>query len=104
MKDYLKGGQAKQLDAVRIGEGRVVEIGGERLAVYRDDANQLHAVSPVCTHLKCIVHWNRAERSWDCPCHGSRFSYDGDVLEGPALVPLQRRAAAAGNAGEASRD
>ena len=94
VKDYLKGAQAKQLDAVRVGEGRVVEIGGNRLAVYRDDANQLHAVSPVCTHLKCIVHWNRAERSWDCPCHGSRFSYDGDVLEGPALAPLERRTVA----------
>lgn len=94
VKDYLKGAEAKQLDAVRVGEGRVVEIGGNKLAVYRDDANQLHAVSPVCTHLKCIVHWNRAERSWDCPCHGSRFSYDGDVLEGPALAPLERRAVA----------
>lgn len=94
VKDYLKGGKAKQLDEVRVGEGRVVEIGGDKLAVYRDDANQLHAVSPVCTHLKCIVHWNRAERSWDCPCHGSRFSYDGDVLEGPAMAPLERRAVA----------
>ncbi|HEX7633705.1 MAG TPA: FAD-dependent oxidoreductase [Noviherbaspirillum sp.] len=94
VKDYLKGGEARQLDEVRVGEGRVIEIGGDKLAVYRDDANQLHAVSPVCTHLKCIVHWNRAERTWDCPCHGSRFSYDGDVLEGPALAPLERRAVA----------
>lgn len=91
VKDYIKGGEAKALAEVRCGEGRVIEIDGDKLAVYRDDAGDLHAVSPVCTHLKCIVHWNRAERSWDCPCHGSRFSHEGDVLEGPALAPLERR-------------
>ncbi len=91
VKDHIKRGEARQLVEVRAGEGRVVEIDGDKLAVYRDDAGQLHAVSPACTHLKCIVHWNRAERSWDCPCHGSRFSHEGDVLEGPALAPLERR-------------
>ena len=91
LKDYIKGSDATRLAEVPRGEGRIVEIAGDRLAVYRDDSYQLHVVSPVCTHLKCIVHWNRAERSWDCPCHGSRFSYDGDVLEGPAIAALQKR-------------
>ncbi len=68
----------------------MVDIEGAKLAVYRDDADHLHILSSVCTHLKCIVHWNRAERSWDCPCHGSRFNYNGEVIEGPALLPLQR--------------
>jgi glycine/D-amino acid oxidase-like deaminating enzyme/nitrite reductase/ring-hydroxylating ferredoxin subunit len=91
VKDYIKGGEVSQLSEVPRGEGRIVDLAGDKLAVYRDDAYQLHVVSPVCTHMKCIVHWNQAERSWDCPCHGSRFSTDGTVLEGPALAPLERR-------------
>lgn len=90
VKDYIKRAEAARVVEVRRGEGRIVDIGGDKLAVYRDDAWHLHVVSPVCTHLKCMVHWNQAERSWDCPCHGSRFSYDGEVLEGPALAPLPR--------------
>jgi glycine/D-amino acid oxidase-like deaminating enzyme/nitrite reductase/ring-hydroxylating ferredoxin subunit len=91
LKDYLKGAEVSQLAAVPLGAGRIVDVAGDKLAVYRDDNYELHVVSPVCTHLKCIVHWNQAERSWDCPCHGSRFSVDGAVLEGPAITPLQRR-------------
>ena len=91
VKDHIRGGEVSQLSEVPRGEGRIVDIAGDRLAVYRDDAYQLHVVSPVCTHLKCIVHWNQAEHSWDCPCHGSRFSYTGEVLEGPAIAPLERR-------------
>jgi len=91
VKDHLKGGDVTQLAEVPRGEGRIVDLAGDRLAVYRDDAYQLHVVSPVCTHMKCIVHWNQAERSWDCPCHGSRFSCDGEVIEGPAIAPLERR-------------
>jgi len=56
----------------------------------RDPDGSLHTVSPVCTHLGCRVAWNRAERSWDCPCHGSRFAPDGQVLQGPAVRPLER--------------
>ena len=58
---------------VPAGEGRVVEIGGEKAAVYRDASGAVQAVSPICTHAGCVVHWNTAEKSWDCPCHGSRF-------------------------------
>lgn len=91
VKDYIKGGEVTQLSEVPRGEGRIVDLAGDKLAVYRDDDYQLHVVSPVCTHLKCIVHWNQAERSWDCPCHGSRFSCEGEVLEGPAMAPLEKR-------------
>lgn len=92
LKDYIKGADVLHLSEVPRGEGRLVEIDGDKMAVYRDDNYQLHVVSPVCTHLKCIVHWNQAERSWDCPCHGSRFGVDGTVLEGPAMAALQQRA------------
>jgi glycine/D-amino acid oxidase-like deaminating enzyme/nitrite reductase/ring-hydroxylating ferredoxin subunit len=72
------------------GEGRVV---GDRLAqraVYRDESGTLHRLSARCTHLGCIVAWNGAERSWDCPCHGSRFDALGEVIQGPAVHPLER--------------
>jgi glycine/D-amino acid oxidase-like deaminating enzyme/nitrite reductase/ring-hydroxylating ferredoxin subunit len=73
------------------GEGAVLTLGGERVAVYRNPAGVLHALSPVCTHLGCLVNWNGAEKSWDCPCHGSRFDPTGAVLNGPALAPLEAR-------------
>ena len=65
--------------------------GGRQLAVSRDANGALCAVSARCTHLGCIVAWNDAEGSWDCPCHGSRFAVDGAVLEGPAVHPLERK-------------
>ena len=76
------------------GEGAIVRDGLRQLAVHRDDEGRLHAVSARCTHLGCIVDWNGAERSWDCPCHGSRFAADGSVLAGPAVAPLERRSVA----------
>ena len=73
------------------GEGRVVHLGGNPLAIYREPLGNLLAVSAVCTHLGGLVAWNGAERTWDCPCHGSRFGADGCVLNGPAVEPLERR-------------
>jgi glycine/D-amino acid oxidase-like deaminating enzyme/nitrite reductase/ring-hydroxylating ferredoxin subunit len=72
------------------GEARVTKYSGEKLALYKDEQGELHAISPVCTHLKCSVAWNNTEQSWDCPCHGSRFSYDGKVLTGPAAHDLEK--------------
>ncbi|MFL6863305.1 MAG: Rieske 2Fe-2S domain-containing protein [Allosphingosinicella sp.] len=74
----------------RDGEGKIVSIGGRRLAVHRDDTGTLHALSPVCTHMGCDVAWNTAERTWDCPCHGSRYAIDGRVVNGPATDGLER--------------
>jgi nitrite reductase/ring-hydroxylating ferredoxin subunit len=74
--------------AVPRGEGRLVDHGTEKVAVFCDDEGTLHAVSAVCTHLQCLVRWNAADRSWDCPCHGSRFAVTGEVLQGPALAAL----------------
>lgn len=87
--DWLTPGV--DLDEIRPGEGRVVRRGVKLLAVYRDDRGALHPRSAVCTHLGCIVRWNHAERSWDCPCHGSRFNAFGKVLNGPALRDLPDR-------------
>lgn len=73
---------------VPVGEGRVLQKGGKKLAVYRDSPDQVLVLSAVCTHLKCVVRWNQVEKSWDCPCHGSRFDVQGKILEGPAMKPL----------------
>jgi Rieske Fe-S protein len=74
--------------AIRRGEGKVISRDGQTVACSRDDNGKLKTVSAVCTHLGCLVHWNDAERTWDCPCHGSRFMPDGTVLAGPAESPL----------------
>ena len=71
------------------GEGKLVKYEGKGLALYQDEHGELHAVSTVCPHAKCSVGWNSAEKSWDCPCHGSRFGIDGEVLTGPAREGLE---------------
>lgn len=71
-------------------QGAVVFHDGKRVGAYRDSKGQLHLVDRTCTHMGCETEWNEAERTWDCPCHGSRFTYDGEVVEGPATVPLTK--------------
>jgi Rieske Fe-S protein len=95
--DRLRPAPADTPASIAPGTGAVVRIDGHRCAVYRDDADQLHAVSAVCTHLGCFVAFNDVERTWDCPCHGSRFSTDGTVLHGPAAKPLPPRKIPADN-------
>jgi Rieske Fe-S protein len=73
------------------GEGGVLKHGKQKLAVWKDDDGQPHALSATCTHKGCTVTWNNAERSWDCPCHGSTFNADGSVIHGPAVKPLPTR-------------
>ena len=77
------------LEQLEPGEGTVIRRGAQNIAVYKDPDGSLRSLSAVCTHLACIVHFNNAERSWDCPCHGSRFDLDGKVLQGPAVDPLE---------------
>jgi glycine/D-amino acid oxidase-like deaminating enzyme/nitrite reductase/ring-hydroxylating ferredoxin subunit len=89
--DRLAKPGIRQIDALQPGEGDVVRHDGDKVAAYRDDDGALVAVSARCTHLGCQVSWNRAERSWDCPCHGSRFAPDGRVLHGPAVHALERK-------------
>jgi glycine/D-amino acid oxidase-like deaminating enzyme/nitrite reductase/ring-hydroxylating ferredoxin subunit len=85
--DWITAGEAS-LDEVPRGEGRLVRMGAHKVAAYRDDKGLLHLRDAACTHLKCIVDWNSTEKSWDCPCHGSRFDWEGRVLNGPALADL----------------
>jgi glycine/D-amino acid oxidase-like deaminating enzyme/nitrite reductase/ring-hydroxylating ferredoxin subunit len=88
VQDYVTDRARVPLDRLQAGSGAIVEHSGERVAAYRAADGSVTMVSPVCTHMKCLVHWNAAEASWDCPCHGSRFGVDGRVLEGPAIEPL----------------
>ncbi|OJH37832.1 FAD-dependent oxidoreductase [Cystobacter ferrugineus] len=86
--DRLARPDTHDLSDVPPGEGRIVEVEGRKVAVYREASGGVHALSPVCTHLGCHVHWNNAERSWDCPCHGGRYSPTGEVLNGPPVKGL----------------
>jgi glycine/D-amino acid oxidase-like deaminating enzyme/nitrite reductase/ring-hydroxylating ferredoxin subunit len=86
--DRIGGLHPRAADDLAPGEGDVVSLDGSTVGGYRDDDGQLHAVNPTCTHLGCRVTFNTAERSWDCPCHGSRFDVDGRVLQGPAVEDL----------------
>lgn len=78
------------LNDIKEEEGTTIEIGGRRIGAYKDKNGKVYLVDTTCTHLGCELKWNDAEKSWDCPCHGSRFTYTGEVLDGPAVKPLQR--------------
>ena len=86
--DRLSARRALAVDSLAPGEAGLYDLDGERVAAFRDDDGRLHAVSARCTHLGCLVAWNTAERTWDCPCHGSRFDCDGGVLRAPAVRSL----------------
>jgi glycine/D-amino acid oxidase-like deaminating enzyme/nitrite reductase/ring-hydroxylating ferredoxin subunit len=85
---WLGPGEVDDESKIKPGAAAIIRRGLSKIAVYRDSSNQLHELSAVCTHLGCIVAWNALEQSWDCPCHGSRFSPDGKVLNGPAVRGL----------------
>jgi len=91
MTEHLRGapGQVRSTDEIPPGGGAVLRPGVAPLAVHRDANGTLHTLSAVCTHLGCLVHWNDVEKSWDCPCHGSRFAPTGEVLTAPAVRPLE---------------
>ncbi|MGD6780042.1 FAD-dependent oxidoreductase [Sutcliffiella horikoshii] len=81
---------SKKPEDLGLDEGGVVMINGRRAGAYKNDKGEVYCVDTTCTHLGCEVEWNHGDRSWDCPCHGSRFSIHGDVLEGPADKPLEK--------------
>jgi glycine/D-amino acid oxidase-like deaminating enzyme/nitrite reductase/ring-hydroxylating ferredoxin subunit len=81
----------KSYDDLDPGEAGILSIDGDKVAAFKDEGGRIHAVSAVCTHMGCIVGWNETDRTWDCPCHGSRFELSGDVIHGPATQPLGAR-------------
>ncbi len=89
IKDLLTPVDREDPRALAAGTGKVLKIDGETVACARDDDGTLHQCSAKCTHMGCLVRWNDAEKTWDCPCHGSRFSMEGDVISGPAEKPLE---------------
>jgi len=91
---HLIGGYAsskpKSYDDLAPGEAAILEINGDNVAALRDEQRRIHAVSAACSHMGCLLGWNATDRTWDCPCHGSRFSLTGEVLHRPAVSPLER--------------
>jgi glycine/D-amino acid oxidase-like deaminating enzyme/nitrite reductase/ring-hydroxylating ferredoxin subunit len=89
--DRLMGADFDSVDEIAPGQGGLVTVEGERLAVYRDEHGGVHMLSPVCRHMGCYVHWNSAEKTWDCPCHGGRYDAYGNVIMGPPKHSLHER-------------
>jgi len=91
-KNFNKGGDSQSLvpslDEIEAGGGAVMNLDRGKIAVWKGDDGKPHVVSASCTHEGCIVTWNNADRTWDCPCHGSIFAADGSVIHGPAVEPL----------------
>jgi Rieske Fe-S protein len=83
--------EATPVSDIAPGQAKVISVDGARVAAYRDGAGTLHAVSAVCTHLGCVIDWNATDKTWDCPCHGSRFDCDGHVIHGPAHRDLDAK-------------
>jgi len=88
--DYVTKADINEADELQPGEGAILSKGFKRFAVYKDEENKVHAFSAVCPHMGCMVQWNAEEKSFDCPCHGSRFTKEGVVINGPATVGLER--------------
>lgn len=86
---WIGPGEVKSVADIEAGTGALLRHGASKLAVYRDEAGQVHACSAACTHLGCPVAWNSTESTWDCTCHGSRFDRHGKVINGPANSDLQ---------------
>ena len=89
--DRLKGIQDWSTDDVKPGEGKIITLKGEKVGVYKNEAGDVTVVNATCPHLACIVNWNSAEKSWDCPCHGGRFTCEGKVIQGPAVKDLEQK-------------
>lgn len=86
--DRVEKPEITDVGMIPFGQGAIVDNKGRKLAVYRDESGQLHVMSPVCRHLRCIVAWNAEESTWDCPCHGSRYDAYGVVIHGPSTKNL----------------
>jgi len=86
--DWVTPSEVESADEIEPGSGALLRRGLKKIACYRDGNGKVYEMSAVCPHLQCIVHWNGAEHTWDCPCHGSRFDKHGKMINGPANVDL----------------
>jgi Rieske Fe-S protein len=89
VKDFMSGGEVESTAEITAGEGAIMRQGLKKIAVYKDENGVLHPFSAYCTHLGCVVSWNGSDKTWDCPCHGSRFNCFGKVINGPAIHGLK---------------
>lgn len=91
-KNYIAGKIAGEPKKISLGkdEAGIFEVDGKKVAAYCDEAGATHAISAICTHMGCVVNWDGAEKTWDCPCHGSRYDVDGHVIHGPAIKNLKK--------------
>lgn len=90
LRDRIARSEGDSVEQLGKGEGKILKLDGKKVAAYRDEDGEVIQCSPVCPHLGCIVDWNSAEKTWDCPCHGSRFQPTGEVISGPAEEPLEK--------------
>lgn len=88
--DIITPPEVSSVEEISAGEGAIIGAGIDKHAVYKDNEGRIYTFSALCPHLKCVVHWNKTEKTWDCPCHGSRFEATGDVINGPALAGLKQ--------------
>ncbi len=90
VRDRFAGAASRSLRAVKRGEGKIIKRDGAKVAAFRDTSGKVTMRAAECSHLGCVVAWNNAECTWDCPCHGSRFTPMGGVISGPAESPLPK--------------
>ena len=88
--ERFKENSKEDIDNIKEETGKIIEINGEKVGIYKDIKGEVFAVKPVCTHLGCILNWNNADKTWDCPCHGSRFDYTGKNINNPAIKNLEK--------------
>ena len=80
----------EKISKIKKDNGGIIKIDGTNVGIYRDKEGKIHAVNPVCSHLGCLLTWNNIDKTWDCPCHGSRFNYDGENIYEPAIKGLEK--------------
>ena len=80
----------EEISKIKKDNGAIIKFDGNTIGVYKDSDGNIYAVNPTCTHLGCLLTWNNLDKTWDCPCHGSRFNYDGENLYEPAIKGLEK--------------
>ena len=80
----------EEIDQIQDGQAKIVNVDGQKIGVYKEDDGKIYKIIPVCKHLGCELSWNNLEKTWDCPCHGSRYDYKGNLIYGPSVKSLDK--------------